>query len=76
MHPMSEPWLDWQPIETAPRDSTRILASTSKEFATAEFANGRWVQSPMSWEGSDERDGLADLDFEPTHWTIPALPRS
>jgi hypothetical protein len=25
-HPMSEPWLDWQPIETFPRDGEGYLA--------------------------------------------------
>ena len=64
----------WKLIETAPRDGTRIIVANGREFACAEWTNGRFVQSPIAWEGSDDRGGLADLDFDPTHWMIPDLP--
>ena len=65
----------WRPIETAPRDGTRILTTDGAEIATAEFTNGRWIVSPTAWEGDGDRGGLQDLDIAPTHWQIPELPR-
>lgn len=33
-HPMSEPWVIWQPIDMAPKDGTRILLSDGKFVGT------------------------------------------
>lgn len=30
MHPMSEPWLDWQPIDTFPQDEESYLVTDSR----------------------------------------------
>lgn len=65
---------NWQPIKTAPEDGTRVLAGRPTDgshilnVATAEFTNGRWIVSPTAWDGDGDTGGLADLDFEPTHW--------
>ncbi len=74
VHSMPVPWLDWKPISTPPRDGARVLVSDGKEFASAEFANGRFVVSPLSWDGGGESGGLAELDFEPSHWAVAPLP--
>jgi hypothetical protein len=67
---------DWKPIETAPKDGTRILVSDGAEFATTEFTNGRWILSPTAWDGDGDTGGLADLDLKPIYWTIPPPPHS
>ena len=59
----------WKTIASAPKNGTRIIISNTLEFATAEFCNSRWVVSPFV----GIEDGLADINFEPTHWVIPEL---
>lgn len=64
-HPMAQPWVGWQPIETARKDETRILVANADEVATAQFTNGRFIISPMV---AYDDGMLAGLDFVPTHW--------
>jgi hypothetical protein len=67
---------NWQPIETAPKDGNRILVSGNTDIATTEFTNGRWVLSPIAWDGDGETGGIADLEFVPTHWMpLPEPPQ-
>lgn len=67
--------MEWQPIDTAPRDETRILVTGDDEVATSEFVNGRFILAPRCWYGDSDRGGLADLDFEPSHWMpLPSPP--
>jgi hypothetical protein len=65
----------WRPIETAPRDGTKVLggwwfqkSTTRRDWvvATLKFApKGRWVSVPGAWE------------YDPTHWApIPSPPGS
>jgi hypothetical protein len=63
---------EWKPIETAPKDGTRILAFfpiiNSYKILTVEFTTYRWFVCPY------------DCDFEimgdPTHWMpLPNPPK-
>ena len=46
-HPMSEPWYEWLPIETAPKDGTSILVCKP----------GQETPWTVSWRNGD-RNGL------------------
>jgi len=68
----------WQPIETAPRDETPILAYDGTDITTV---CGSEVLGRVSWELSvgmisDPGDSWPiERDFYPTHWMpLPDLP--
>ena len=67
--------MNWQPIETAPKDGTEILLhfrySALREEPESFVSSGWWFSSPKQID-----DGwLTDHGFigEPTHWV--ALPK-
>jgi hypothetical protein len=74
--PQAEPkrGINWQPIETAPRDNKRPLLLASFDdrgvLSNVDF-NGSWECESESWERPqeyyfwDSANGMAD---EPTHW--------
>jgi len=53
---------DWQPIETAPKDGTRLLLATP----TGKVADGMWSTRYEVWS-------WPYVMAEPTHW-MPAPP--
>lgn len=55
---------DWQPIETAPKDGTRVIIHEQR-YGTIEFA--RWIGAPHNHWG----DGYKS--WKPTHW-MPSPP--
>jgi hypothetical protein len=61
---------DWQPIETAPKDGTRVLTFGPDRIVTAYFdpgVRGHEREFPAGWRGA----------FEPTHWMpLPAPPEA
>lgn len=60
----------WQPIETAPRDSTIILCY-SKNRWTADVSPMKWVDE---WKCAASGHRLG-IDEQPTHWMpLPAAP--
>lgn len=60
---------DWQPIETAPKDGTRVLLVRDNQQVVAFYDMGDWVIMP-SREGN-----VGWLFTNPTHWMpLPALP--
>lgn len=64
--------MDWQPIETAPKDGTEVLLWLGFPFSRIEYA--KWYQGWGLWidaedpepEDSDEVRGTGEL--VPTHW--------
>lgn len=72
---------EWQPIETAPKDGTKILAYDEGIILTAwtndanEYQGGRG--GPAGWFSGQYRDHWGDYPVldTPTHWMpIPAPP--
>lgn len=61
--------IEWQPIETAPKDGRVILAWWSEEYMeTIRYHDGEWV-----W--SHDYDSWND-NFKPTHWMPRPAPPS
>jgi len=64
----------WQPIETAPRDGTRILVwpawGVTTQGTRVEVVRWREGKRSRGWEG------LAGylIPTQPTHWMIPKPP--
>lgn len=69
---------DWQPIETAPRDGTRILVTgggLAEAISDAEYDTtvGCW---DTPYETLDDRDNEPEGYNRPTHWMpLPAPPQ-
>jgi hypothetical protein len=75
--------MDWQPIETAPRDGTKVLLwvhddyvlgyfETAKEWKNSETGFNAWTTGPVTQGGYDcgfERIG------QPTHWAALRPPK-
>jgi len=65
----------WQPIETAPRDGTRIIVNQSNTMFH-KFAEVHWGQAPnykIGWVGHDNEGTY--LSKNPTHWMpLPDAP--
>ena len=65
---------EWQPIETAPKDGTRVLASQSGHVFTARWAPGFAAVYPGGG-GPGWYDEILDRRAQPTHWMpLPAPP--
>jgi hypothetical protein len=63
---------DWQPIETAPKDGTRIIVAN---YAVV-WPDVSWVKSPRAGERWEHLN-LGAVRFAPTHWMpIPKPPVS
>lgn len=59
----------WQPIETAPKDGTEILAWDGQGQATVSWKNGRWSLVYAGWRAEDG-DFDAAINWQP----LPAPP--
>lgn len=72
--------MDWQPIETAPKDGTAILAYSADAAADGRPYPMLIVAWGMPWEWtifSEDGTTQTGTDYEPTHWMpLPAAPVS
>ena len=69
---------EWQPIETAPKDGTRILLAVLDSYATTEVEIGFWLQRKTKKAKSGWRSELYffDLGLTATHWMpLPEPPK-
>lgn len=65
---------EWQPIETAPKDGTSILAWTAGGICEIAFEYGEFEQLPCFSTYDD--CGSAVLICKPTHWMpLPPPPQ-
>lgn len=68
--------MDWQPIETAPQNGTRVL-TYGQDYGFMQWWDGTEYGSEGFWTHSDEV--LADIDpspEQPTHWMpLPEPPQ-
>ena len=75
--------MNWQPIETAPKDGREILLcrATNADGKPITDAWGLFVQVAAWWDGDEawivycSLPGEPRLHFEPTHWAeLPPNP--
>ncbi len=74
--------MEWQPIETAPRDGSKVILGHPEHKAVI----GVWHQG-YSWESlfpdgnpvfywAKDHEDTSGFDFEPTHWMpLPDPPK-
>ncbi len=70
--------MDWQPIDTAPRDGSTVLAWRA-DWERPSFV--RWALSARTgtgcWNDADRSDGCSLEEEPPTHWLrLPPLPQA
>jgi hypothetical protein len=69
-HPMSEPWLDWQPAMTAPKIHQQLLLVDGGDLDRVCLV---WWHDTQGWMNGDGRSGPFPYQFE--FWAkIPASP--
>lgn len=81
-HPMAEPWLDWRPINTAPKDRFILLHCPEDESRwLAKWQGGGWygvdVDHGLTREGHSKGDPDYVTGWFVTLWAdVPPAPRS
>ena len=64
--------MNWQPIETAPKDGTNILAREGDIIALV-----WWEDVTQEWRDYGDMGAAGMTVFEPTHWMhLPPLPNA
>lgn len=84
--PDNERPVGWQPIDTAPKDGTRILICVTHEEKEPNIGVGQWYEPSKHWPGDWWWDGcspnvewsepISEMNFgTPTHWMqLPEAP--
>lgn len=70
--PLPDSKIEWQPLETAPKDGTDIILRNGELCAVGHYDYG-WYPSNITTSYDMAR---ALLDFTPTHWMPPPSPPS
>jgi hypothetical protein len=68
--------MEWQPIETAPKDGTKVLVSNGFEMQVAEFSDSN-IFGHKEWVYGEIQNSYNRKSYvaEPTHWMpLPAAP--
>lgn len=75
--------IEWRPIETAPRDGTRIWLGTSHSIRIGFWQQGEMHENHGSIGGgwrdmcaAEQIDGMTDLHFLPTHSQAAKIKRN
>lgn len=74
--------MDWQPIETAPKDGTSILVGCNyyrygkSQVTLVWHDRGMWIEGSY-WDNEEEEYVAAQCEFKPSHWMpLPDPPQS
>lgn len=68
--------MEWQPIETAPKDGTWVLGFKERKYVQDQIETWHWVEAEdfVGWEHAAEAN---DFYEQPTHWMpLPAPPKN
>lgn len=66
---MNEQHTEWQPIETAPKDGTHVLAYDGSNMTTVKWDRDYWALIEQGYYAEDN-------EWWPTHWMpLPKPPK-
>jgi len=68
--------MDWQPIETAPKDGTLVLVFEASQGVAVACQNGETWYLDVPWNAPDLSQDFS-MYYAPTHWMpLPPPPTS
>lgn len=71
---MTDTCRDWQPIETAPRDGTRLIVTFLNSKGEPRITCVRWKDT--YWRAGSTIDGYEIFVRTPVRWMLAPLPYS
>lgn len=66
--------MEWQPIETAPKDGSKVFAATAPYVWVAFGGWRKWGVEEERWLADFGREGWLPTIQGPTHWLAPPTP--